>query len=266
MLKETGRQLMVCRVIQNSIGFWNKVSKLEGNHLIAQAMRENMTYTDNGWYRSFKSMLQKLCGHNVQLDFAGGLGGVDKGYVLSCTDTRILESDNHKYEHILAEVRNAEGSKVRACPNNVRDGFKAFKYKAWFQSDENMPIMSHVQDIADIRTLARFRCGTHWLATEVKRSNTARSDRVCPCCDSGEREDELHIFFCDAYNSIKASFPSLFNSESFLQLSNAYMNMSTDLDICMNKFMNKDDKAHVNDLVGFLRRSIKVRKDLTNIQ
>jgi len=127
---------------------------------------------------------------------------------------------------------------------------------------KGLSLSMHVQEIGDIRTLARFRCGTHWLATEVARSNNvARSERICPCCNSGEREDELHIFFCAAHEHIKSSFPTLFNSDSYVELRNAYFNRSNDLDNCLNEFVNRDDKIYINELAGFLRRSIRIRKD-----
>ena len=269
MLKETGRQLIACRIIQNVIGFWNKFVTLGENHLIAQAMRENMTFIDGGWSQNVELMMQKLCGHPVQMVATNGnLIKVDKKYIMSCTMIKILESGNDKIEHIAAQISNVVGSKVRACPNDTRNGFKAFKYKAWFEYEHSeRPIIRHVQDISDIRTLARFRCGTHWLATEVARSNNvASSERICPCCNSGEREDELHVFFCDAYKHIKSSFPALFNSESYMELRMAYLNGSNDLDDCMNKFVNRDDKIYINELAGFLRRSIKIRKDRINQQ
>jgi hypothetical protein len=269
MLKETGRQLIACRVIQSTIGFWNRVVTLGENHLIAQVMKENMTFMDGGWSQNFEVMMQKLCGHPVQVVAANGnLIKVDKEHIMSCTRTKIQKSGNHHIERIATKVTAAIGSKVRACPDDIRDGFKAFKYKAWFQYDEiERPIIMHVQDISDIRTLARFRCGTHWLATEVARSNhVARSERICPCCNSGEREDELHVFFCDAYEHIKTSFPAMFNSDSYVELRNAYLNKNNDLDNRMNSFVNRDDKTYINELAGFLRRSIKIRKDLTNPQ
>jgi len=266
MLKETGRRILACRVIENTIGFWNKVATLEGSHLIARVMKENVNGINDGWSQNLNSMVQKLCGHTVQMiNEQGDLFKVDEKYIKSCTQTRILESETRKYEYIFDHVRNADWSKVRACPDDVSDGFKAFKYNLWFQAGSTMSVIMYVQDIGDIRTLARFRCGVHWLATEVKRSNTDRSERKCPCCHSGEREDELHVFFCDAYEHIKSSFPALFNSDSYYELRNAYLNRSNELDRCMNNFVNKDDKTHVNEMVGFLRRSIRIRKDFTNV-
>jgi hypothetical protein len=72
MLKETGSQLIACRVILSTIGFWNRVVTLGENHLIAQAMKENMTFMDGGWSQNFEVMMQKLCGHLVQVVSANG--------------------------------------------------------------------------------------------------------------------------------------------------------------------------------------------------
>ena len=69
-----------------------------------------------------------------------------------------------------------------------------------------------------------------------------------------------------SYEHIKTSFPAMFNSDSYLELRNAYLNKNNDLDNRMNSFVNRDDKTYINELAGFLRRSIKIRKDLTNPQ
>ena len=74
------------------------------------------------------------------------------------------------------------------------------------------------------------------------------------------------FFFCDAYEHIKTSFPAMFNSDSYVELRNAYLYKNNDLDNRMNSFVNRDDKTYINELAGFLRRSIKIRKDLTNPQ
>jgi len=41
---------------------------------------------------------------------------------------------------------------------------------------------------------------------------------------------------------------------------------SEETDACMNSFMNKGDAKYVNELVGYLRRSIKVRDDVLKDQ
>ena len=117
------------------------------------------------------------------------------------------------------------GSLVRECPDSIRIGFKAFKYTRWFRCDvkDEPPTISFVQDVSDIRILARFRCGMSWLATEKNRhKGLGRNDRVCACCSAKEREDELHIFFCDAYAGLRAQFSEVFEDELYKRLHDAY--------------------------------------------
>jgi hypothetical protein len=85
-----------------------------------------------------------------------------------------------------------EGSRVRACPDDVRKGFKVFKYKVWFQSDSDVHMLSHLPEAGNIRTLAKFRCGAHNLLCEAGRDLGARSSRICSFCDKHVIEDELH--------------------------------------------------------------------------
>ena len=240
---------------------------LHADNIIIRALKENILDVEDGWSQNFQDMIRKLSDHTITLlDDHDKIIPVNKKHIMDCVADKVMNAESRKYEYIVEVVENISGCKVRACPNHMRDGFKAFKCKMWFQDDNlNMPILSFVHHIADIRTLARFRCGTHWLATEVNRSDdVGRSDRLCLCCNNGEREDELHIFFCEAYSNIKSLFPAVFESEAYLKLLDAYMNNSDELDKHMNHFMNVTEDSYINALAGFLRKSIKIRKDLIN--
>ena len=89
---------------------------------------------------------------------------------------------------------------------------------------------------------------------------------MCACCSAKEREDELHIFFCDAYAGLRAQFSEVFEDELYKRLHDAHMNNADDLDECMNKFVNKRDSSYLNAFVGYLRKSIKVRDNLECLQ
>jgi len=42
------------------------------------------------------------------------------------------------------------------------------------------------------------------------RDRVPRHERVCKCCTTGEREDELHLMQCPAYLDIRQEFSDLF--------------------------------------------------------
>jgi hypothetical protein len=216
----------------------------------------------NGWSHNLGNMLQMFVGQEVQLCEEEHLLPVNKKAVLFSVTTSLEALESSKHEQILFHTQNHHGSAVRACPNHIRDGFKSFKYMRWFRDDNDcLPTVSFVHEVRDIRTLAKFRCGMHWLATETNRSNNlGRSDRICACCSSGEREDEIHIFFCEAYAQLREMFPVVFASKLYLDLQTAYLNNDDGLDEYMRIFMNRKDNVYINDLAGFLQRSIKVRE------
>ena len=266
MLKETGRQLLILKGIENSISFWNRVCLSPEGGLLRRVMRENRSgLVGNGWYQNFADMLQKTSGLDITISESDDLLPLDKRYIMACVQDKILEVNNRVHDSIDHHIRGASGSAVRACPNHVRIGFKTFKYQQWFQDLKDVPIISYVHEISDIRILAKFRCGMHWLATETQRSNgVGRSRRICKYCNDGEREDELHIFFCGAYSHIRDMFACVFESELYQRLKIAFSQNSDDMDYCMNKFVNSEDTFHINALVGYLRKSIKVRENFMN--
>ena len=55
----------------------------------------------------------------------------------------------------------------------------------------------------------------------VSQSKLPRAERVCPCCSSGQSEDELHVIFeCTAYDVIRsqARFVGLFGNAHVIDM------------------------------------------------
>jgi hypothetical protein len=170
---------------------------------------------------------------------------------------RAIGTTNHLY--------GQHGSVVRSWPDSISDGFKHFKYQEWFEqkdlSRKAPPVMFNVEGVANIRVLARFRCGMHWLATE-KQHHILRSQRVCVCCSAGEREDELHVMLCPAYAQAREQCPIVFRSTGFLNLLEATAENSKDIDRCLLELMTNAEPIFVDSLVGYLRKSIRIRDSI----
>ena len=165
---------------------------------------------------------------------------------------------------VLVATNSIIGSKVRGCPDNVRNGFKLFKYMNWFQNDTETPVIYSIHDAYGIRLLAKFRCGMHWLATEkerigARRKPLDRSSRTCRICGGSDREDEVHIFMCGGYKVLHQDFTHVFETEQYRNLKSAYDNGDM-TDGLIKNFMNQSDRMFVVDCVGFLRRSFALRK------
>ncbi len=71
----------------------------------------------------------------------------------------------------------------------------------------------------------------------------------------------MHIMFCEAYEHVRQSLPAVFESEVYMDLKHAFLNNHNNLDICMNRFMNYREDNFTLALVGFLRRSMKIRSN-----
>ena len=261
MLSEAKRRLLVLKAIENSIGFWNRICSLDDTSIMYTTMKENLADIEHGWANNFCRMLQKTCVSSFDTSMVERMAPIDKKGVMNSIMDKLSRMSRSCYENIVNLTCEANGSKVRACPDSTREGFKAFKYFQWFEnSTDDTPYISQVNDVGDIRTLAKFRCGMHWLASETMRSdNIGRSSRICGCCNSGEREDEMHIMFCEAYEHVRQSFPVVFDSELYMDLRHAFLNNHNNVDVYMNKFMNYRKDNFTQTLVGFLRRSVKIR-------
>lgn len=260
MLREAGKHLLIQDCCFKSIGFWNKICGRSEHCLVKKAAMESIELENIGWAWSFKNMLNMMAGVMPDLCLDGSLVQLDRKDVTQKVSCALQDLVKDGYEDILSATNDVRGSKVRKCPDHVRRGFKAFKYASWFQNDTGTPIMFKLQDAYDIRIMARFRCGMHWLATEKDRSKAlGRSLRICKCCDCNDREDELHVILCSAYEDLRNMFPHVFATDTFKNLKEMVSNGDGVSDEDVKDFMNQNDELFVKDLVGFLRRSICVR-------
>jgi hypothetical protein len=263
MLRETGNRLLIQNCCYKSIGFWNKMCDMDENCLVYKALRVNMGLHGVGWVHSFRRMIAGLSNYPGTLEGDGVLAQIDKKLVCGDLASMFRNAQNSVFEDIHAMTDSMTGSKVRSCPDAVRTGFKVFKHTRWFETDDDTPVITMLHDAYDIRVMAKYRCGMHWLATEKERvRGCGRSERKCMLCDSNEREDELHLLFCSAYESLRHVFDKAFDSDLYMVLKHEYVNMGDMVDCHMKSFMNQKDVDFQLNMVGYLRRSIVVRDRL----
>lgn len=154
------------------------------------------------------------------------------------------------------------GSLVRACPDEARDGFKAFKYHSWFQQapSASRPLIMHAMpEAGNIRVLAQFRCGAHHLDCESARAQGLRSTRTCRFCTVGEVEDELHMVQCGAWQAARNRFPAVFEGDGYRALVDT-VQRGGDVDSCFWTFLNCMSREQVDQFTGYLKVVFQERR------
>ena len=223
---------------------------------------ENKTLGEGSWSHSMNKLRGKAMGDNWV---------VPPSDLWDTADCRIRLGA--QYAELVAEVSRGcmtateqllmGGSRVRACPDDISEGFKAFKYALWFYDESKPAVLYHLPEAGNIRTLAKFRLGAHRLDGEVCRlnadgTNQGRSTRVCRFCDSGVVEDELHVLVCTAWQGYRDLFPSFFRGEEFLSLL-AVVEAGQNVDSCMKRAVNPKKPDLTNMLIGYLKKVFLAR-------
>jgi hypothetical protein len=135
---------------------------------------------------------------NVQLNLDGK---IDEGKVAEKVYNLWFDNRTEDAQSLLTR-------KVREVPDEVTDGFKVFTYLKWFASKDDVKdrFWFHLNRFDHIQVVAQYRMGCHWLNIDTGRMGSVhvpRIRRICTCCDSGEREDELHLLDCPVYAGLR---------------------------------------------------------------
>ena len=242
--------------------FWNKLARNRGDSLLHRCWVENKTLAEGSWSHSMVKLRGKVMGEDWVAP-ANDLWDVE-------VCKRSLEG---QYSELVSGVSRGcmtateqllvGGSRVRACPDHVSDGFKAFKYAVWFHDESSSTVPYHLPEAGNIRVLAKFRCCAHRLDAEVCRTNPdgtdrSRSARICRFCDSGTVEDELHVLVCQAWQGFRDLFPSFFRGEDFRALLDAVA-AERGVDVCMKRVVNPRKPELTDMLVGYLKKVFMAR-------
>ena len=218
---------------------------------------ENKTLGEGSWSTSMNNLRRKAMGENWE---APASDSWDMGECRTRLGEQYTElvSETSRGCMTATEQLLTGGSRVRACPDDVSDGFKAFKYALWFHDDSRPSALYHLPEAGNIRILAKFRCGAHRLDAESCRINADRTERprsarVCIFCDSGVVEDELHVLVCRAWQGYRDLFPSFFEGEDFRSLLDA-MELERDVDFCMKRVVNPKKPELTDMLAGYLKK------------
>ena len=208
------------------VGWWNRIVVRPDTDIVMQALKDNIqevafggkgigcldALPDMCWGSSFYSM---MC--TVQPVMVTGMN-VHSLRPISVTEG-MQSLHTQWYDSIWggwAEVP-ADPISVRDMPETDSEGFKKATYRRWFCSgiiEKDEGFAYHLQTPALIKIMATFRLSSHDLYIELMRhapDRRTRAQRLCPCCVSNSREDEMHILECEVYQDIRANFADILN-------------------------------------------------------
>jgi hypothetical protein len=223
MLLEAGRQPMAMFCLRMAAQLWNRALAREGGDLLALALRESVALARGpGGVRSAQARLLWAHQFTACLDGLGvGWGGAQVPARLDCralaqTATEKWLVQGRPGPGLPGEVWRAQPLAVRAAPDTFSAGFMGLAYQEWFESPrgwvrQETP-MFHLTQPRGIKAVMRLRLGAWKLAVREGRMGggrrVPRGERLCPLCRNGV-EDELHLWECAAYESVRARYPSL---------------------------------------------------------
>jgi hypothetical protein len=270
MRKELGRDPLTVACVSRVEAFWNKLVKLGEGSVLYKAARESIMCVEDGWCSRVQRMVHKIGLESWSMVCGQALnkipyGACHKG-AINCVDkTCALEVEGLRQRAISV---HQSGSFVHAVADSDSKGFKSFKHEVWFDTrarqSGDKPYIFGFHQVSDIRHMAMFRCGMHWLATEKNRAVGGRSHRLCPVCNAGHREDELHALVCPAYADLRAVFTGVFQRQAFTELERCYWARDKNVDEHMRAFLDIREVDCMHEFAAFLRLSRRLRTAIMN--
>jgi hypothetical protein len=241
--------------LKQSLNFWNKIVATPTD--LAGMILEESFNSNCGWVSDLRKALTML-GSSQDLHT---LEPLDVEYIMA----EVVAAWSYEYPTVDNSVRN--------IPDEQHEGFKRIRYQKWFARTTTngtvvMPFTMALQSKEHIHTVAQFRMGAaYWLNCErrfLKGVYQPRSTRICNLCTFGKTEDEMHIFECPFYNSIRLRFRHMFTDyvreyygDNDLTVWSVHFN-----DDAFNYFMNGNkSKTSWRNLARFLVACRKARAE-----
>jgi len=195
IMHELGREPIAACWVRQAVRFWNKIQARPEGDLVKVAMRESCALARAG-NQSWAAAFDKSIGSGYDC-LAEGMPFLP--------EEEIMEAVTHtwwsKCRGVMPAIPEGPDQRIRSISDHMSRGFKVLTYFQWFATEADVPKHErwwfHVNDKERIHALAQYRLGSHWLEVERGRyTGVPRSQRICTCCSSGDRGDEVHLFQC----------------------------------------------------------------------
>lgn len=199
---ELGRFQLSVQWAKLTARFWTRLVRMDDSRLVKQAFTLSLELA--GRTPASLPVAHRPWAAHVG-SFCEGLGmGVD---LSAPTEIAAAEIVKTMQEHHVGALAACAKSKVQYYVSCVRgevslEGYQPAAY------------LAALADRPRLVRLAQLRTGSHWLKVETGRwQRLERSQRLCPHCDAGAVEDEVHMVFdCALYAGVRQQYADLFCS------------------------------------------------------
>ena len=213
-MHELDREPISASWMRQTIRFWNKIIARPDDDLVKVAMIESCDLARAG-EQCWAAHLNRSVGTQYGC-LVGELHPLPEQEIMEA----FMQSWWSKHKYVTTHVQTEARCEIRDVSDRSNRGFKVLTYFHWFAPEADTPKQErwwyHVNDEECIRALAQYRLGSHWLEIERGRyTYIPRSQRVCMCCNSGDRGDEVHMIQCSFHEAARQRFAHmcLFNKD-----------------------------------------------------
>jgi hypothetical protein len=207
LLLECERTPVMHSWVSQAAGWWNRVMQRPADDLVRVCVMESVGRASQTWGAAWRQVMASLGPDLLAATIAG------QGVAVPVVRARLFDK---WCTHACAAASPLGRVCVRSVPDADSDGFRLLTYLKWFYTKhaKGAGFIYHVNRPQRVQCLARFRLGSHKLNIDAGRRRggvrVPRCERVCTCCATREREDELHMLQCPAYIDIRREFSDLF--------------------------------------------------------
>lgn len=210
--------------LRASINFWNRAARMPAGSLLRRAfvddvcMFEAERRSNFCWSECMVSMLRSLglaqAAGSIEDVVAAGPQHASLPQLPLAEVEAAWESEWNRFWEGLGDADTPVNPRTAAS-----DRVHCTTYAHWFAPaiGERRPAYLAASEKvapAHLRSLIRFRTGSHWLRVETGRwckPQLPRAQRVCLHCSQNRIEDELHVAFeCPRYMSVRRAHAGLF--------------------------------------------------------
>jgi hypothetical protein len=240
VLLECERAPVMHSWVSQAAGWWNRVMQRPADDLVRVCMMESVGRASKTWGAAWRQLMECMGADMFE--------AVVAGHKISVPTLRARLFD--KWCAHACAAASPLGVSVRSVPDADSAGFRLLTYLKWFYTKhaKGEGFIYHVNRLQQVQALARFRLGSHGLAIDAGRRQggvrVPRHARVCPCCATREREDELHVMQCPAYWDIRREFSDLFSA-----LPSVHVWSDDEMRRFMNRGNNKHDWKRLADML-----------------